>query len=353
MPSEHIARFLKEVHQLPPPPPTQPTIFEITGYPHLENVSSNVLAFYLQPNNPHGLGNMLLRTLYHVIDYPAHEVEMLDVSIHREETTAKNKRIDIIIETESTIIGIENKIYHVLSNDLGAYWQHLSSNAKGRDIMGVVLSLKPVALPEKSKFVCITYKDWFETFDLELEHLDFPSKYTVFLQDFVRTIRKLTKGISMDVDKINFFRDHQEELNRLLSYADLLREDMKRRLNELADSLQLEEKYPAVKKMKNWFPSNAAIGSLNYTIVYDPQFVLQIDIMVKLSGWYMQFWNCPHNKHRHRVKQIISKHNIPYRVQDEPVWRLVYTGECPPFEADISDLHTWVSEAINTLLQSS
>ncbi len=32
-------------------PDISKSIFDITGYPHYENVSSNILAFYLNPNN--------------------------------------------------------------------------------------------------------------------------------------------------------------------------------------------------------------------------------------------------------------------------------------------------------------
>lgn len=44
---ERIANLLNNAKQLPKLDVAQPTFFEITGYPHLENVSSNVLAFLL------------------------------------------------------------------------------------------------------------------------------------------------------------------------------------------------------------------------------------------------------------------------------------------------------------------
>jgi len=39
-------------------------IFNITGYPHYENVCSNILSFYLNPNNEHGLGNLFFSSFF-------------------------------------------------------------------------------------------------------------------------------------------------------------------------------------------------------------------------------------------------------------------------------------------------
>jgi hypothetical protein len=37
-----------------------PTFLEITQFPHYENVSTNILRFFLDPSEPHGLGTSLL-----------------------------------------------------------------------------------------------------------------------------------------------------------------------------------------------------------------------------------------------------------------------------------------------------
>lgn len=43
------------------------SIFDSAGYPHYENVCSNILAFYLDPNNEHGLGKLLYLCLMNLI----------------------------------------------------------------------------------------------------------------------------------------------------------------------------------------------------------------------------------------------------------------------------------------------
>jgi hypothetical protein len=55
--------LLHEFRKLPPAVRRSPTFLEVAGYPHYENVCSNILAFFVDPTNPHGLGNLLLDAL--------------------------------------------------------------------------------------------------------------------------------------------------------------------------------------------------------------------------------------------------------------------------------------------------
>jgi hypothetical protein len=54
--------LFNEFRTLPPAVRRSPTFMEVAGYPHYENVCSNILAFYFDPSNPHGFGNLLLDT---------------------------------------------------------------------------------------------------------------------------------------------------------------------------------------------------------------------------------------------------------------------------------------------------
>lgn len=345
---EHIAHLLDKAKQLPKQHIAQPTFFEITGYPHLENVSSNVLAFYLQPSNPHELGGLFLQSLCCAVNHSIDGLEVASANVRTEESTSGNKRIDIVIETDQSIIGIENKIYHELNNDLRAYWQHLSSNAQSRNVLGIVLSLKPMQSPYATKFKNITYEQLFTQFEPSLSKLDQSNRYHLFLLDFIQNIRNLTGGTTMDIDRINFFRSHQQEINNLLSEINALKQDMRGRLRQLAETLELERHGSRVTP-GYWSPPNAAaMEFLFYTIEIKPQCLLQIDIFIDLSGWHIQFWN--RRGERQLVQQMIKEQEIPYRIQQKPVWRLVYTGPCPPFEADIRDLHQWVTDVTRRLM---
>jgi len=74
-------------------------IFNITGYPHYENVSSNILSFYLNPNNEHGLGNLFFSSL--MILVTGNKPPTDNFQVNREVSTLNKGRIDIVIETDN------------------------------------------------------------------------------------------------------------------------------------------------------------------------------------------------------------------------------------------------------------
>jgi hypothetical protein len=53
-----MSALLDDFSKLPDRVERGPTLMEIAGYPHYEIVCSNILAFYLDPEEPHGLGTL-------------------------------------------------------------------------------------------------------------------------------------------------------------------------------------------------------------------------------------------------------------------------------------------------------
>ena len=98
---------------------TNRTSFEIAGYPHLESVSSNILTFYFNDGNEHNLKCLLFKSLLEIILSEKLENQFFEnISVQKEITTDEDKRIDLIIETPEYLIGIENKLFNWLHNDL-------------------------------------------------------------------------------------------------------------------------------------------------------------------------------------------------------------------------------------------
>src|ERR1035441_1950722 len=96
------------------------TFMDISGYPHYENVCSNILKFYFDPAAEHGLGDLLLTSFLRmagVTELPA----LSNASVKTRRGTDGGNSIDLVIEGEAFTIGIENKIFHWLANDLEDY----------------------------------------------------------------------------------------------------------------------------------------------------------------------------------------------------------------------------------------
>ena len=57
---DQFKTLLAAFKKLPPTLQRDPTTLEISGYPHLEDVYSNILAFFLDPRREHGFGQNFL-----------------------------------------------------------------------------------------------------------------------------------------------------------------------------------------------------------------------------------------------------------------------------------------------------
>ena len=98
---------------------THPNIFCIAGFPRRETVSSNVLAYFFDPAENHGLKDMMLKALLRTIH--KEDMDVSDVSVYTEASTDKNNRIDILLDLPELSIVIENKVDSGLNNDLADY----------------------------------------------------------------------------------------------------------------------------------------------------------------------------------------------------------------------------------------
>jgi hypothetical protein len=87
------------------------TFMEIGGYPHYENVCSNFLAFFFDPEGPHGLGSLFLDALVDSIGISGVEEGLGgNVSVEREVVTGAGNRTDLLVKSDSRAVLIENKI---------------------------------------------------------------------------------------------------------------------------------------------------------------------------------------------------------------------------------------------------
>lgn len=119
---------------------TRPNIFRISGFPRRETVSSNVLAYFFDPAEDHGLKDMMLKALLRAIHKEGMDVS--DVNVATEEPTDKNNRIDILLDLPDISIAIENKVDAGLYNDLADY-RNRAAKSDNSDNSAIVVVLHP------------------------------------------------------------------------------------------------------------------------------------------------------------------------------------------------------------------
>jgi L-rhamnose mutarotase len=196
---------------------SEKTVFDITGYPHYENVASNILKFFLDYTEEHKLGSLVLDALLELSSPLQYDLKNSNITIDREVATLNSNRIDLVIETDPFVIGIENKIFHYVNNPFEDYHQYLDKNYNHKDIYEIVLALKEESnIPNYVK--SITYNQLWDKVEENIDayNIDKSNKWWLFLQDFMRATRELG-GHKMEIDQVDkYFLDNDAQIEKLL-----------------------------------------------------------------------------------------------------------------------------------------
>lgn len=170
---------------------------EVAGFARRKVPASNLLGYFLDPQEPHGFGDLWFRSLmeaaalvgraeagFHALD-PVERVE-------RERGTARGNRIDLLIHSRGAVVGLENKLYAFLCNDLADYARTIEVDAavEGRRPIGHVLAPRDAtAEVAGTGFSAVSYGALFRRVreNVAVEG-DWQGKWAVFAQDFTDTI---------------------------------------------------------------------------------------------------------------------------------------------------------------------
>lgn len=167
----------------------EPTFFEITKFPHAEIVYSNLLAFYFNIRKKHQFGDLILRALLKSANIDLGEIKYFNV--FPEYLTKKYNRIDLVLCNENFAIGIENKIYAAISNDLADYAETIES--LNNNCYKIILSLKDESeIADKNGYINVTYDTFIKNIrDLTKDIWDNSNKWHILLQEFMITIENM------------------------------------------------------------------------------------------------------------------------------------------------------------------
>lgn len=216
------------------------TVFDISGYPHYENVISNWYAFFLNPVNEHCLEYLFLDALSSLIKERGAAIDLDTITIEREVATANGGRIDLLISNRnkdgkiSRAIIIENKIYADDYNDLDDYWNSFPLEANNK--LGILLTLTK-CIPKHPGFINITHLEWVNKIQFLLPQFwqDANDRHLLLLKDFTENIKRIT-GIEKNMEKeLQFLMEHGEKVSQLI---DLEKKGMQAVTQKLVAGLQ-------------------------------------------------------------------------------------------------------------------
>ena len=146
-------------------------VFDIAGFPRRETVASNVLAFFLDPNERHGLATLVVDSLLVQLDgspgfgsdgrlgdgfRAADHLGSLGWTVTTEEPTRDGKRIDVFLSNEALDVAvvIENKMDAAVYNPMASYVRHAA--ARRARTLAIVLSPTRRSLDEVGE----THRTW-------------------------------------------------------------------------------------------------------------------------------------------------------------------------------------------------
>ncbi|OQX28626.1 MAG: hypothetical protein B0D92_07920 [Spirochaeta sp. LUC14_002_19_P3] len=203
------------------PIPSQ-TYLELCRYPNrrYEEITSRLLAFFLQPKEEHGLTDLLLSSLLELIPLKIDAIDTSDIAVDLE-VDASGKRLDILIQGRNFVIGIENKITAPLDNPLDKYKTLMIEQNK--EFQGIVLSVNPIRSEDGindmkgNDFINILYSSWFEKIKQNIGYflVDGGNRYTIFLYDFMNTINNKESSLGR-YPMSRFFLENYDRIDSLI-----------------------------------------------------------------------------------------------------------------------------------------
>jgi len=253
---ETYSELLRKFAELPKEE-KEMTFLELCHYPgeRFEEICSRILEFFFQPNNKHGFRDLWFKSLCKIIKIDCEDV--FEMKTRTEEATSssekeKGKKIDIVLETPTLVIAIENKIGADLYNPLDIYKEHIDKGYSKLNKKCIVLTAHRLSNEEQKKanengFVVVLYKKLFDNVrELLGKHVSSCNpNFLSFMLDFMMTVEKRMNF--MDNTELNrFFFDKKEEIESMLnSFGDWqrkLRDEQSCELNKIKDVITKKTK---------------------------------------------------------------------------------------------------------------
>lgn len=331
------------------------TFMEVSGYPHFENVASNILSFFFTSDEEHGLNDLFFKSLLEIMKQEA-STQPNVVFAEREYTTLKNNRIDIVLSNDTYVIGIENKLYSGVQNDLIDYKDTIDKIAIDEDKVPlyVLLTLKDeknIAL--SNSFMNITYNEFFISVKKYLgnyiESAD--NTWLIYLKDFMKTIYELQNGgDQMNIELLNFINENSEMVEQLLKKCDKLKRELSQQTKKLLTIVDLENYKDNMKF--NVFCYNPNKVDLRSSFVVDISKgagkVLVIETYIDSAGWHIAIWDrFGKERGKSKLENLLKDMSINYNNDDSKINSLFIVLEDYEHEVSLDTLAESIDKLMN------
>lgn len=319
---------------------------EIAGYPHYENACSNILQFYMDPEEPHGLKTLGLDALLASLQNSDATYGGMggNISVEREVPTDKG-RIDLLIASDDRVVLIENKIYAGAPNPFDDYSAYLDCIANGRTKHKILLTVYPTREGASSRFVNVTYVHLVEQIrsllgryvsDADARHL------TLFL-DFLNTLDNLKEGTRMNQEFVDLLSERSDDVERFLAELRSFQDEMRNKVQKLGSSIR-SDLYQNVSK-RFWRPRTDLIDMLIYDIELRNGQRVEVATIIRPQGWTIRLQLFPSNNSK--LRGLLERLNIPFKEKEY----VIYPDQ-PAYNEGLSELQPVLQAVVDKLAVS-
>lgn len=224
----------------------KPNLFEILGAVNNELRHSNILAWLLNPDESHGLGESFLKRFLREIaiddkaNLEQYEIESLDFS--DVEVRREWNKIDILVLFPNTVIAVENKIWSKETGDQLTRYKSIVDERFGDLDKQVFVYLTPfgeVSVYENDVYVQMSYSSIVEILErILLIHNDSISVRTkTLLDDYLITLKRYIMEDDRTIELAqSLYMNHKQLFDFVYEHKPDLAEDLRKYFIEKIDA---------------------------------------------------------------------------------------------------------------------
>lgn len=284
---------------------------EIAGYPHYENVCSNILAFFMDPEEPHGLGTLVLDALMSVgRSAEADGAIGGNIAVEREVSTDRG-RIDLLVTSDDHAVLIENKIHARVSNPFDDYANYLDHIANGRAKYKFLLTLSSTNEGDEWGFTNLTHREFVRQIRTLLGHYisSADARHLTMFLDFLSTLENLQEGTRMDKGFIKFLAERGDDVRSLLNDLKSFRDELKKKVRELGALVEVA----GHRNVHQWLYSDRAglLEVLVHDIRVSEDLPVFIDAVIDPHGWHISIF-VRRGGNRSKLRDLLQHLEIPF-----------------------------------------
>lgn len=292
----------------------QRSLMDITGIKHHENMWSDIYKFFFDIKESHNLGDLFIRSLESLIGLKAN---FLDRFLIDREFDVNGKRIDLLLcdNRNNKAIIIENKVNHLLDNDLNLYYREVIRKGYS-DVIVIVIGLhkynlnqydKADKIPNDKKY-SITHQDFIDKISCKLPEYYIQSnpQHLYLLQEFAKNIKNHTNMI--DKNEIDFFFENREKVTKI--------HDVYRHIKEYITSIMTLKEESELKKYisQDLEPNKEKTGENEEYVKY--KFKSNKDVM--LTCFYKRILRPGNDSDSHILVVLEIQNKVKTSVENKP-----------------------------------